>query len=223
MRERSVCAGFCQRFGSISEAPFAGCLRHNSVVMRILLVLPAGVQVRVTKERPEVPGREMLRFSVLPLAIVAALTPPEHQARIADENVQPLGLDSDVDVVGVTFMTALAPRACEIARQFRARGWVSRIVHWHRDRERGKPGGDGQAVQRQPPLPGALAEDPPPGHWRGGGHDRRARQGRLRRVRMPSAILAADANRWTPTQHPHTASRQAVVQRPRAGGPPDGR
>jgi radical SAM superfamily enzyme YgiQ (UPF0313 family) len=92
--------------------------------MRILLVLPAGEQVRVTKERPEVPRREMLRFSVLPLAIVAALTPPEHPVRIADENVEPLDFDADVDVVGVTFMTALAPRAYEIARRFLARGKI---------------------------------------------------------------------------------------------------
>ncbi|MGA2153699.1 MAG: hypothetical protein ABSH37_04740 [Bryobacteraceae bacterium] len=43
--------------------------------MRILLVLPAGENVRVTPERPEVPKRAMLRFSVLSLTIVAALTP----------------------------------------------------------------------------------------------------------------------------------------------------
>ena len=43
--------------------------------MRILLVLPAGANVRVTPERPEVPKRAMLRFSVLSLTIVAPLTP----------------------------------------------------------------------------------------------------------------------------------------------------
>lgn len=90
--------------------------------MRILLVLPAGEQVRVTKERPQVPRREMLRFSVLPLTVVAALTPLEHRVQISDENVEPLDFEADVDVVGVTFMTALAPRAYEIARQFQARG-----------------------------------------------------------------------------------------------------
>ena len=66
----------------------------------------------------------MLRFSVLPLTVVAALTPPEHQVRIVDENVEPLDFDADVDLVGVTFMTALAPRAYEIARQFQARGKI---------------------------------------------------------------------------------------------------
>lgn len=92
--------------------------------MKILLVLPAAKHLRVTKESPDVPRRAMLRFSVLPLTIVAALTPPEHEVAVCDENVEPLDLDADVDLVGVTFMTALAPRAYEIARAFRSRGKV---------------------------------------------------------------------------------------------------
>ena len=58
--------------------------------MKILLVLPAGEQVRVTLQKPEVPRRAMLRFSVLPLTAVAALTPRQHQVRIVDENVEAL-------------------------------------------------------------------------------------------------------------------------------------
>jgi radical SAM superfamily enzyme YgiQ (UPF0313 family) len=64
----------------------------------------------------------MLRFSLLPLTIVAALTPPEHEVRIVDENVEPLDFDEDADLVGITFMTALAPRAYEIAGKFREKG-----------------------------------------------------------------------------------------------------
>jgi radical SAM superfamily enzyme YgiQ (UPF0313 family) len=90
--------------------------------MKILLVLPAAESVRVTRERPAVTDRAMLRFSVLPLTTVAALTPAEYPVRIVDENVEALDFDADVDVVGVTFMTALAPRAYEIAREFRLRG-----------------------------------------------------------------------------------------------------
>ncbi len=90
--------------------------------LRILLVVPAAERVRVTREKPAVPRRAMLRFSVLPLTTVAALTPPPHEVRIVDENVQPLDLEADCDLVGVTFMTALAPRAYEIAREFRRRG-----------------------------------------------------------------------------------------------------
>jgi len=92
--------------------------------MKILLILPAGERVRVTREKPNVPRRAMLRFSVLPLTIVAALTPREHTVRIVDEHVEPLDFDVDVDVVGITFMTALAPRAYAIAAEFRKRGKV---------------------------------------------------------------------------------------------------
>ena len=92
--------------------------------MKILLVLPAGEQVRVTPENPDVPRRAMLRFSVLPLTAVAALTPREHEVRIVDENVEALDFDTDCDVVGISFMTALAPRAYEIAAEFRRRGRI---------------------------------------------------------------------------------------------------
>jgi radical SAM superfamily enzyme YgiQ (UPF0313 family) len=92
--------------------------------VKILLVLPAAESVRVTRERPAVTDRAMLRFSVLPLTTVAALTPQEYPVRIVDENVEALDFDTDADVVGVTFMTALAPRAYEIAREFRARGKI---------------------------------------------------------------------------------------------------
>jgi radical SAM superfamily enzyme YgiQ (UPF0313 family) len=46
--------------------------------MKILLVLPAAERYRVTRDRPGVPQRAMLRFSVLPLTTVAALAPPGH-------------------------------------------------------------------------------------------------------------------------------------------------
>jgi len=90
--------------------------------MKILLILPAGDRVRVTRSHPTVPKRAMLRFSVLPLTTVAALTPREHEVRIVDENVERLDFDTECDLVGITFMTALAPRAYEIAREFGARG-----------------------------------------------------------------------------------------------------
>ena len=93
--------------------------------MRILLILPAGERVRVTRADPKVPKRAMLRFSVLPLTTVAALSPPQHEVRILDENVEPLDLEADCDLVGITFMTALAPRAYEIAQGFRARGKIT--------------------------------------------------------------------------------------------------
>jgi radical SAM superfamily enzyme YgiQ (UPF0313 family) len=61
---------------------------------------------------------------VLSLTVVAALTPRRHEVRIVDENVEPLDFAADVDLVGITFMTALAPRAYEIADRFHARGKI---------------------------------------------------------------------------------------------------
>jgi len=90
--------------------------------MKILLVLPAAEHVRVTRFHPDVPKRQMLRFSILGLTTVAALTGPEHDVTICDENVEALDLNADADLVGVSFMTALAPRAWEIANAFRRRG-----------------------------------------------------------------------------------------------------
>ena len=99
--------------------------------MKILLVLPAAEHLRVTPATRKVPKRKMLRFSVLPLSVVAALTPPEHDVEICDENCEPIDFDIPVDVVGISFMTALAPRAYEIARAFRARGVITVAGGYH--------------------------------------------------------------------------------------------
>jgi radical SAM superfamily enzyme YgiQ (UPF0313 family) len=92
--------------------------------MKILLILPAAEHLRVTVPGGRPPRRAMLRFSILPLTVVAALTPGEHEVSICDENVEAIDWGCDADVVGVTFMTALAPRAYQIAAAFRARGKV---------------------------------------------------------------------------------------------------
>jgi radical SAM superfamily enzyme YgiQ (UPF0313 family) len=92
--------------------------------MKILLILPAANHLRVTSPGKAPPKRAMLRFSVLPLTMVAALTPPEHQVSICDENIEAIDWDCDADVVGITFMTALAPRAYEVAAAFRGRGKI---------------------------------------------------------------------------------------------------
>ena len=92
--------------------------------MKVLLVVPAGEDYRVTSTQQPVPDRPMLRFSVLPLLAVAAATPSSHSVRICDENVEPVDFGSDVDVVGVSIMAATANRGREIAGRFRRRGKV---------------------------------------------------------------------------------------------------
>lgn len=54
--------------------------------------------------------------------MLAALTPPDIEVKITDENVEPIDFEEDVDLVGVTGMLMHAPRAYEIAQRFRQRG-----------------------------------------------------------------------------------------------------
>jgi radical SAM superfamily enzyme YgiQ (UPF0313 family) len=68
-------------------------------------------------------GRDFnFRLPVLGLLRVAALTPPDWQVTIVDERVEPLDLNQEADLVGISAMTTTAPRAYEIARHFRGRG-----------------------------------------------------------------------------------------------------
>jgi radical SAM superfamily enzyme YgiQ (UPF0313 family) len=60
-------------------------------------------------------------FARLTLTTLAALTPPDVEVRITDENVEPIDFDEDVDLVGVTGMVMHASRAYEIADRFRQR------------------------------------------------------------------------------------------------------
>lgn len=61
-------------------------------------------------------------FPPLSLAAVAALTPADWDISIADESVQDVEIDGSVDLVGITVLTAVAPRAYFLADAFRRRG-----------------------------------------------------------------------------------------------------
>jgi radical SAM superfamily enzyme YgiQ (UPF0313 family) len=61
-------------------------------------------------------------FAHLTLTTLAALTPPDIEVKITDENVEPIDFEEDVDLVGVTGMVMHAPRAYHIAQRFRQRG-----------------------------------------------------------------------------------------------------
>lgn len=58
----------------------------------------------------------------LSLLTLAALTPPEHEVTIHDENVEALHLDDSPDLVGITVKVDTLYRAIEMAREYRARG-----------------------------------------------------------------------------------------------------
>jgi radical SAM superfamily enzyme YgiQ (UPF0313 family) len=61
-------------------------------------------------------------FARLTLTALAALTPPDIEVKITDENVESIDFEEDVDLVGVTGMVMHAPRAYQIAQRFRQRG-----------------------------------------------------------------------------------------------------
>ncbi len=89
--------------------------------MRILLIAPSSGPWRLIGRYRLFNGRTF-RFSLLSLLSVAAETPSWAQVRIVDEQLESIPWDADVDLVGITCMTALAPRAYEIAEVFRQRG-----------------------------------------------------------------------------------------------------
>jgi radical SAM superfamily enzyme YgiQ (UPF0313 family) len=63
------------------------------------------------------------RHAPLGLATVAALTPPEIDIEILDENVETVNVDQvDADVVGFTAFNVQIKRAVELAREFKKRG-----------------------------------------------------------------------------------------------------
>ena len=81
--------------------------------MKLELIVPATETSRVWQKAV---------FPPLGLAAVAALTPPEIEASLTDENVAVIDFQKEVDLVGVTALTATAQRAYEITDKFRARG-----------------------------------------------------------------------------------------------------
>lgn len=89
--------------------------------MKILLIAPAsGKWQHVGRSR--IFGGKAFRFSLLSLLSVAAETPEDAEIQIVDEQIEDIPWDADVDLVGITCMTAIAPRAYEIAGHFRNRG-----------------------------------------------------------------------------------------------------
>jgi len=88
---------------------------------RLLLIAPASGPWRGVGRGWLFNGRTF-RFSLLSLLTVAAETPPGVEITIVDEQIEDVPWDAPIDVVGITCMTAAAPRAYEVAARFRARG-----------------------------------------------------------------------------------------------------
>ena len=82
--------------------------------MKIALIAP--VKGESTKTR------DIIRFPMISLLYIAALTPREHQLTIVEEEVEPVNFDMDCDLVAITCMTATAKKAYRISEEFRSRG-----------------------------------------------------------------------------------------------------
>jgi len=55
---------------------------------------------------------------------LAALTPAPHRVRVIYQQVQPVDLDTDAEVVALSFFTGFAPEAFRLAAEFRKRGKI---------------------------------------------------------------------------------------------------
>lgn len=82
--------------------------------MKILLISPA-----VDAEKRTNKG---LMMPQLALYILAGLTPPEHEVVIIEEETCHINLEQECNMVGISCMTANAPRAYELCREFKRRG-----------------------------------------------------------------------------------------------------
>ena len=87
--------------------------------MKILLISPTWKR-KIAARRLQ--RDKIFKFPPHSLLAVAALTPKDIEVEIIDENIEELDFDKKADLVGITTMTASAPRAYEIADEFRKRG-----------------------------------------------------------------------------------------------------
>jgi radical SAM superfamily enzyme YgiQ (UPF0313 family) len=84
--------------------------------MKILLIAPS-----LSKGRSR-----FLRMPQLTLGIISALTPPDIEVDMVEEEIQEVNFEKNYDLVGITCMTASASRAYQLSSLFRKKG--SKVV-----------------------------------------------------------------------------------------------
>ena len=94
--------------------------RDSGSVLRIALISPKGPLYR---HRGGIFGKS-LRYMPLTLPTLAALVPADLPAEVTciDEGIAVVDEGLEADLVGITVITGTAPRAYELAAEFRARG-----------------------------------------------------------------------------------------------------
>ncbi|MBN2189298.1 MAG: B12-binding domain-containing radical SAM protein [Chitinispirillaceae bacterium] len=82
--------------------------------MKILLITPS-----VSPDRKTPDG---LMIPQLALHMIEGLTPAAHSVKLIEEECEPVNIDEECDLVGISCMTSNAPRAYHLAQEFRKRG-----------------------------------------------------------------------------------------------------
>ena len=82
--------------------------------MKILLISPTIDSNKRTNKG--------LMMPQLALYILQGLTPPEHEVKVIEEETDDVDLDQECNLVGISCMTANAPRAYELCAEFKKRG-----------------------------------------------------------------------------------------------------
>ncbi|RLF58532.1 MAG: B12-binding domain-containing radical SAM protein [Thermoplasmata archaeon] len=105
--------------------------------MKILLVNPITHSL-YGKGYKDVPSlsraliRKLIEFPrPVSLFILSVLTPKKHEVKIIEGEPDEIDYDIDVDLVGISFTTRLAPLAYQIADRFRERGIKVVVGGWH--------------------------------------------------------------------------------------------
>lgn len=100
---------------------FSGILEKKRY--KLLLISPAQPYIGYTAhaELAKMFGRKRLMIP-LALPVVAAYTPDHYDVRITDEETEPLPVDYQPDIVGITTLNATMKRAFELGDFFRKKG-----------------------------------------------------------------------------------------------------
>ena len=90
--------------------------------MRILLIEPRLEHGIVTYKKRYSPFSRIYGNPSLTLPMVAAVTPPNHEIKIVNENYEKIDFSKDYDLVGISVLTINAFRSYDLADQFRSKG-----------------------------------------------------------------------------------------------------
>lgn len=99
--------------------------------VKFVLINPTADFLRAKRNRKPRFKNKYFRFSMLPSLYVVASMPDWVESRIVDEDIEPIDFDIDADIIGLTLMSAVAPRGYEIADRFRKSGKTVILGGYH--------------------------------------------------------------------------------------------